>query len=161
MKKNKLFIMGLLGSLSALPSQAQDIYLYKTGEYTKYTFLESVVKLTLAPDQLVVSKADQTTENISYDTFDYMRFYKTPIPTGINEAKTENGVRIHVAGRTVEVSSQDPMSLVEICSVDGVCRTSLRPESTRVSIPFDAYQKGVYLIKVEAAGKTTVRKIKK
>ena len=77
----KILIMALL-AISGSTLAQHDIYVYTSDLYTPVLQAKSIQRIEFGETGIQVVTIDGETQTTSYDTFDYFRFYPTPIPTG-------------------------------------------------------------------------------
>lgn len=130
MKRLTILTAALATAASAL---ATDVYVYPDGVYTPVLSMNDILCITFAQDGIKVTDLMGEVKDVSYDAFDYFRFYPTPDPTGIT--------RTHGLP-----------SVSGIYSLTGV----YQGESLDDKLPA-----GIYLVRESVNGHETVRKILK
>ena len=127
----KILIMALL-AISGSTLAQHDIYVYTSDLYTPVLQAKSIQRIEFGETGIQVVTIDGETQTTSYDTFDYFRFYPTPIPTG-------------VVAPEAKIGQQN-----SIYSLTGV------KQGTRDNLPA-----GIYIMKVNENGKKNIKKILK
>ncbi len=127
----KILIMALL-AISGSTLAQHDIYVYTSDLYTPVLQAKSIQRIEFGETGIQVVTIDGETQTTSYDTFDYFRFYPTPIPTG-------------VVAPEAKIGQQN-----SIYSLTGV------KQETRDNLPA-----GIYIMKVNENGKKNIKKILK
>lgn len=134
MKKGfkKTAALAALLAMSALAS-AKDVYVYSTGIYTPVLHMQEMQCITFGEEGIEVTDVNGSSQSVSYENFDYFRFYPTPVPTGIQAISQK-------AGRK------------RIYSLSGVYMGE--GESTSRNLPA-----GIYLVREKEGGRECVKKI--
>ena len=127
----KILIMALL-AISGSTLAQHDIYVYTSDLYTPVLQAKSIQRIEFGETGIQVVTIDGETQTTSYDSFDYFRFYPTPIPTG-------------VVAPEAKIGQQN-----SIYSLTGV------KQETRDNLPA-----GIYIMKVNENGKKNIKKILK
>lgn len=127
----KILIMALLAISGSILAQ-HDIYVYTSDLYTPVLQAKSIQRIEFGETGIQVVTSDGETQTTSYDSFDYFRFYPTPIPTG-------------VVAPEAKIGQQN-----SIYSLTGV------KQETRDNLPA-----GIYIMKVNENGKKNIKKILK
>ena len=127
----KILIMALL-AISGSTLAQHDIYVYTSDLYTPVLQVKSIQRIEFGETGIQVVTIDGETQTTSYDSFDYFRFYPTPIPTG-------------VVAPEAKIGQQN-----SIYSLTGV------KQETRDNLPA-----GIYIMKVNENGKKNIKKILK
>ena len=127
----KILIMALL-AISGSTLAQHDIYVYTSDLYTPVLQAKSIQRIEFGETGIQVVTIDGETQTTSYDTFDYFRFYPTPIPTGVVAQEAKSGQQN------------------SIYSLTGV------KQETRDNLPA-----GIYIMKVNENGQKSIKKILK
>lgn len=127
----KILIMALL-AISGSTLAQHDIYVYTSDIYTPVLQAKSIQRIEFGETGIQVVTIDGETQTTSYDTFDYFRFYPTPIPTGVVAQEAKSGLQN------------------SIYSLTGV-----KQETT------DNLPAGIYIMKVNENGQKNIKKILK
>ena len=127
----KILIMALL-AISGSTLAQHDIYVYTTDIYTPVLQAKSIQRIEFGETGIQVVTIDGETQTTSYDSFDYFRFYPTPIPTGVVAQEAKSGQQN------------------SIYSLTGV------KQETRDNLPA-----GIYIMKVNENGQKNIKKILK
>lgn len=127
----KILIMALL-AISGSTLAQHDIYVYTSDLYTPVLQAKSIQRIEFGETGIQVVTIDGETQTTSYDSFDYFRFYPTPIPTG-------------VVAPEAKIGHQN-----SIYSLTGV------KQETRDNLPA-----GIYIMKVNENGQKSIKKILK
>lgn len=127
----KILIMALL-AISGSTLAQHDIYVYTSDLYTPVLQAKSIQRIEFGETGIQVVTIDGETQTTSYDTFDYFRFYPTPIPTGVVAQEAKSGQQN------------------SIYSLTGV------KQETRDNLPA-----GIYIMKVNENGQKNIKKILK
>lgn len=128
----KTAALAALLAMSALAS-AKDVYVYSTGIYTPVLHMQEMQCITFGEEGIEVTDVNGSSQSVSYENFDYFRFYPTPVPTGIQAISQK-------AGRK------------GIYSLSGVYMGE--GESTSRNLPA-----GIYLVREKEGGRECVKKI--
>ncbi len=154
----KLLMMGLVSMLLPISSGARNVYAYKTGNYSPVFTSLSVQKIVFGASGLEVYTKYGKPSVVDFADFDYFRFYKTPVPVGL-ESISEDGLSIMFDGNNIRVESNAPVAAVSVYSVQGMLMVQKRPGTKSVVLPASSYMPGIYFVKVASDGKETVKKI--
>ena len=127
----KILIMALL-AISGSTLAQHDIYVYTSDLYTPVLQAKSIQRIEFGETGIQVVTSDGETQTTSYDSFDYFRFYPTPIPTGVVAPEAKSGQQN------------------SIYSLTGV------KQETRDNLPA-----GIYIMKVNENGQKSIKKILK
>ena len=127
----KILIMALL-AISGSTLAQHDIYVYTSDLYTPVLQAKSIQRIEFGETGIQVVTIDGETQTTNYDTFDYFRFYPTPIPTGVVAQEAKSGLQN------------------SIYSLTGV------KQETRDNLPA-----GIYIMKVNENGQKSIKKILK
>ena len=127
----KILIMALL-AISGSTLAQHDIYVYTSDLYTPVLQAKSIQRIEFGETGIQVVTIDGETQTTSYDSFDYFRFYPTPIPTGVVAQEAKSGQQN------------------SIYSLTGV------KQETRDNLPA-----GIYIMKVNENGQKSIKKILK
>lgn len=128
----KTAALAALLAMSALAS-AKDVYVYPTGIYTPVLHMQEMQCITFGEEGIEVTDVNGSSQSVSYENFDYFRFYPTPDPTGIQAISQK-------AGR------KGIYSLTGVYMGEG--------ESTSRNLPA-----GIYLVREKDGGRECVKKI--
>ena len=134
MKKGfkKTAALAALLAISALAS-AKDVYVYPTGIYTPVLHMQEMQCITFGEEGIEVTDVNGSSQSVSYENFDYFRFYPTPDPTGIQAISQKAG-------------HKGIYSLTGVYMGEG--------ESTSRNLPA-----GIYLVREKEGGRECVKRI--
>ena len=155
------FILFFVAVCACLPVTANDVYVYKTGDYTPVLQLQNIRSIVVSSSKITVKTNYNTSQEVALIDFDYLRFYKTPVPTGIKSAKGQ-GANFLFDGKNINVQSKTTIKAVELIGSNGATVAKIQPGSKTFTYKLDELPKGVYLVKMTASdGTTSVEKIVK
>lgn len=159
MKCNKLLAGAAFALLfPASTIKATDLYVYHSGNYTPVGTMLNAHKITFSNDSIFILSEKHVTQKASFANFDYLRFYKTPIPTAIQNI---NGETASILFNGEQISIQSPLLIkrVELISASATLLQRLTPRSNSLTYSVSELSAGVYLIKVITADGVIVKKI--
>jgi len=142
----------------AVCAYSYDVYVYVTGNYTPLKVAKNISSIAFGQNTVTIKGTDGTSSELSYDEFNYFRFYPTPIPASIKSVSTEEA-SIGFDGKCVAVKLQDKIDIVEVIDMSGQTVEKHTPNAE--SFNFDIADKtaGVYIVKVVAGEKNYIKKI--
>lgn len=159
MKCNKLLAGVTLALL--LPTsmiKATDLYVYHSGNYTPLGTMLNAHKITFSNDSIFILSEKNVTQKASFANFDYLRFYKTAIPTAIQNI-SDKTASILFDGQQIKIQSPALINGIELISASGTLLQRLTPRSNSLTYSVTELPAGVYLIKVATTGRVIVKKI--
>ena len=149
----RLVTVGFAAALLSLPSGARNVYAYLTGNYSPVMTLQSIKKIAST-----ASGQYGKTSTAAFADLDYFRFYKTPVPVGV-DAISGNALSIVLEGNNLCVESSSAIDYISVCSVQGILVAQARPGTKSYAMSTSSYAPGVYLVKVVSDGKELTKKI--
>lgn len=159
MKKLHIPILLTFAAFCWNSAAAQDVYVYKGDGIKPVSTLTNVQKITFGETGIDFLLDTGSSTLFPLDDLDYFTFFDREQAVGIANVVGGKNAVIKIAGNEVAVESADPIASVEIYSVEGVRINYIKPRAKYSTVPISNYPAGVYLIKVEAGGKTTTQKI--
>lgn len=84
----RLSILALLAISAHL--SAQDVFVYPQGDYTPVLHMQNVQRISFGEQGIEVQDRQGAVQSVSYEAFDYFRFYSTPVPTGIQAPQQQS-----------------------------------------------------------------------
>ncbi len=151
-------MVGLVSALLPISSEARNVYAYATGNYSPVFTALNVQKIVFGTSGLEFYTKYGKPSAMDFADFDYFRFYKTPVPVGV-ESISEDGMSITFDGNNIRVESNSPVAVVSVYSAQGMLMVQKRPDAKTVVLPASSYMPGIYFVKVASEGKETVKKI--
>lgn len=145
-------------ALLCLPSKARNVYAYLTGNYSPVMTVQSIKKIAFTASGIEFQTQYGKTSTAIFADLDYFRFYKTPVPVGV-DAVSNNALSIALEGNNLCVKSSNAIDYISVCSVQGILMAQSRPGTKTCTISTSSYTPGVYLVKVVSDGKELIKKI--
>ena len=153
---NRLFLLVFFLSVF-LCVKSQDVYVYNTGNYVPVSKMEMVSCIVFGNTGITVKAENGTNCEVSYEDFNYFRFYATPVPMSIKTVTAEE-TWIEMQGRRLDVKMKETISLVEMISLTGKIIRSYQPQSFNFNRNVDV-SAGVYFVRVVSGGKNYMKKV--
>ena len=154
----RLVTVGFAAALLSLPSGARNVYAYLTGNYSPVMTVQSIKKIAFTASGIDFQTQYGKTSTAAFADLDYFRFYKTPVPVGV-DAISGNALSIVLEGNNLCVESSSDIDYISVCSVQGILVAQARPGTKSYAMSTSSYAPGVYLVKVVSDGKELTKKI--
>lgn len=153
-------ILVLTAVLLPIRAFATSVYVYKTGNYTPIQITYNIHSICFSSDSMTIVTESQKSNMVSYADFDYFRFYKTQVPTGVEKVESDD-LALLFNGETLTLQSPTPMEQVEVYSVSGITLDTFNPGESTFNYSVASLPAGIYFIKVITDGNAIVKKINK
>jgi len=158
MRCKNLLATVILTLLIPASMKATDIYVYHSGNYAPLKTMFSTHKITFTEDSVILLSEKNVIQKASFADFDYLRFYKTPIPTAIQGVRSDL-VSIVFDGRQIRVQSPSLINRIELISASGTLLQRLTPRSSSLTYTVTELPAGIYFVKAATEGRVIVKKI--
>ena len=145
-------------ALLCLPSKARNVYAYLTGNYSPVMTVQSIKKIVFNASGIEFQTQYGKSSTAAFADLDYFRFYKTPVPVGV-DAISNSSLSIALDGNNLHVESNAAIDYISVFSIQGILVTQARPCTKSYDISTSSYAPGVYLVKVVSDGKELTKKI--
>jgi len=159
MKKIYFLLMSALVAYCGNTVAAQDVYVYKGESLTPVSTLKNVQKITFGDASVDFLLDSGESTQFTLDALDYFLFYDRAQVVGITEATAVSGISVACNGDVVSVESTETLTGVGIYSIEGVKIAAVKPTGKNATYSLAGSPDGVYLVKVEAGGKTVTQKV--
>jgi hypothetical protein len=154
--KRVLFLLICVGM--AVCAYSYDVYVYVTGNYTPLKVAKNISSIAFGQNTVTIKGTDGTSSELSYDAFNYFRFYPTPVPAGIKKV-SRNEAAIGYDGKNVTVRLQGRIDVVELVDTSGHTINKYSPGTEAFSFDIANKAAGIYIVKVVAGEKNYIKKI--
>lgn len=158
MIKKITFTFALAALFSAFNASAENIYVYKTGNYTPVIQMENVRSIAFTSTKLTLNGTNGSKEEVALSDINYFRLYKTPVPSAIKNAQTL-GVKFSFDGNNVKVQSEKEVESAALIGANGTVIAKIEPKATSFTYQLSQLTKGMYLMKIQVGGESFVEKI--
>lgn len=154
----KTVLASFAAALLCLPGNARNVYAYLTGNYSPVMTVQSIKKIVFNASGIEFQTQYGKSSTAAFADMDYFRFYKTPVPVGV-DAISDNALSIALEGNNLRIESSSSIDYISVCSVQGILVAQTRPCTKSYAISTSSYAPGVYLVKVISDGKELTKKI--
>lgn len=159
MKKNYILFLVSLVTFCINTATAQNVYVYKGTDATPVSTLQNVDKITFGETSVDFLVESGNTTFFALDDLDYFLFYDREQYVGITEIAGNKNARISCVNDVVTIESDENIASANIYTTDGIIIASAKPNANTATLSLAKYSKGIYIIKVEAGGKTITQKL--
>lgn len=158
MIKKITFTFALAALFSAFSASAENVYVYKTGDYTPAIQMENVRSIAFTSTKLTLNGKDGTKQEAALSDINYFRLYKTPVPSAVKSAQSL-GVQFSFDGNNVKVQSEKEVESATLIAANGAVIAKIEPNKTSFTYQLNHLTKGIYLMKIQVSGESFVEKI--
>ena len=163
----KQIVMMLVTFIPIVGIQAQavdymNVYLSSQGSFQSIN-IDEIDKITFPSEDEVNIVISGVASPMTIDNIEFITFGDTNI-TAIeeNEAEVAEIDITYLSGSgEVRITSPESINIVQLYNMQGVLMQTQTPNTTTATLDVSAYANGIYVVAVQANGKTATKKIMK
>ena len=147
-------------SIQAQTAEYMNVYLTSQGSFQSIN-IDEIDKITFPSEDEVNIVISGVVIPMAIDNIEFITFGDTNI-TAIeeNEAEVAEIEITHLRGSgEVRIISPESINIVQLYNMQGVLMQTQTPNTTTATLDVSAYANGIYIVAVQANGKTATKKI--
>lgn len=157
-KKTILFIATM--AISLLSAKATDVFVYDTIHVTPVNSMTHLHSIVVNSESLSFNSEDGSIQDMPFSSFNYFRFHRKDVPTGIKSAK-RLGLEFSFDGSNINILGSDKVTSLQLYSSDGTLIGEIAPQSSDFTYDLSALAPGIYIVRLHTQKGEANEKISK